>query len=127
MGLKVSFIPETLQNNNNFKFKNMNPVLNTSLISRKQFESILFNRFGLKLDMNKITKYLDTYSCNRHAYSVENPKVFTIDFIDSTGFGWANIYSEFYNKHTKPRTELFNEFKEFIGTHTFKIDNHFLI
>ncbi|QRE03491.1 hypothetical protein H0H26_11460 [Flavobacterium psychrophilum] len=77
--------------------------------------------------MNKITKYLDTYSCNKHAYNVENPLVFTIDFIDSTGFGWANIYSEFYQNHTNKKTDLFFEFKEFISTHTFKIGNHFLI
>jgi len=104
-----------------------NPVLNTKLISRKEFESILLNRFGLKLDLNSITKYQDTFSCNTHAYSVKNPLVFTIDFKDKINASWANVYGIFYTENTKPKTELFKEFKEFKNSHTFKIGNYFYI
>lgn len=105
----------------------MNPINNTVLVSRKHFESELFNRFGLKLDLHSICKYKDTYSCNKHAYSIENPLVFTIDYIDSFGISWANGNGEFYKDHTKPKTDLFKEFKQFKETHTFKIDKHFHI
>lgn len=105
----------------------MNPILNTNLVTKKQFETELFNRFGLKVDYSMITKYMDTYSCNEHAYKIKNPLVFTISFVDSFGFSWANVYGSFYKNHTKPKTELFKEFKQFISTHTFKHKNHFLI
>ena len=104
-----------------------NPILNTTLLTKKQFETELFNRFGLKPDYNKITKYMDTYSCNKFSYSVDNPLVFTISFIDNFGFSWANVYGQFYKNHTKPKTQLFKDFKEFINSNTYKYSNHFLI
>jgi len=107
--------------------QNTNPLINSKLISRKEFEEILLNKFGLKLELKSICKYVDKYSCNRHVYNYSEPKVFTIGFIDKTGFSWSNINGFFYNEHASKQTELYKEFKEFKNSHTFKIQNHFFI
>jgi len=105
----------------------MNPIKNTILIDKTDFEKSLFNLFGLKVDYDMICKYLDTYPQNQTEYNIKHPKVFTIDFVDKTGRGWANIYSDFYKNHTKPKTELFKQFKEFINTYTFRVGDYFFI
>lgn len=104
-----------------------NPIKNTKLLSKKEFLETLKNRFGLTIDKNSINKYIDNFNCNSHIYTKPSPKVFTITFIDRFGFSWSNTYGQFYKDHTKPNSLLFKEFKEFINTHTFKIDNHLYI
>ena len=104
-----------------------NPIIGTQLISRKEFENILLNRFGLKLDIDSIYLYVDGFSSNTHAYNIESPLVFTISFVDHLNASWANIYGVFYNEHTKNKTQLFIDFKDFISSYTFKYKNHFLI
>lgn len=105
----------------------INPIKNTKLISKKKFLEILKNRFELTIDKESINKYIDNFNCNSHTYNELNPKVFTATFKDSFGFSWSNTNGEFYKYHTKPNSLLFKEFKEFINSHTFKINNHFYI
>ena len=103
-----------------------NPIKNVQLISRHDFEQGL-KRFGLKISNDSICKYIDTYPQNQSQYNYEHPRVFTCDFVDETGHGWANIYSRFYKEHTIPKTDLFREFKEFIESYTFKIGHYYFI
>lgn len=104
-----------------------NTIKNTELLSKKEFLETLKNRFGLTIDKNSINKYIDNFNCNSHAYNNINPKVFTITFVDRFGFSWSNTKGEFYQNHTVPKTKLYNEFREFLNTHTFVIDKHFFI
>ena len=72
-----------------------NPIIGTQLISRKEFENILLNRFGLKLDIDSIYLYVDGFSSNTHAYNIESPLVFTISFVDHLNASWP-IYTGFF-------------------------------
>lgn len=105
----------------------MNPIKQTKLLSKKEFERQLKDRFNLVVDYKMITMYVDNYNCNKHAYSVEGPKVFTIDYNDIQGFGWANTNGWFYKHEVVQDTELLKEFKKFKNEHTFKHKDHFLI
>lgn len=104
-----------------------NPINDTILISRKEFESIIFDRFGLKLDFKALTMYVDTFNCNKHAYSIENPNVFTIGYLDKWGFNISNVNSCFYKEEYKANTELYYNFKQFVSGVTFKYKNHYLV
>ena len=104
-----------------------NPINNTKLISKKAFNDILKDRFGLTIDKNSIFKYVDKYTCNKHAYNKPAPQVFTITFVDRFGFSWSNTNGEFYKNNTIPKTQLYKDFKEFINTNTFIIDKHFFV
>ena len=104
-----------------------NPIKNKILISKDEFENILKTRFGLSINYNMIYKYFDTYPQNKEFYTIDNPPVFTIDFIDNTGSSWANINGQFYKEHTAKKTELFKLFKEFINKYTFKVGKYFYI
>ena len=104
-----------------------NPIINTKLITKKQFTNDVFNLFGLKLDFESVCMYKDSHSCNKWAYNIPDPLVFTASFVDHFGFSWANINGSFYAEHTIKKTDLFKEFKKYIENHTFKHKNHFYI
>lgn len=104
----------------------LNPIKNTQLISRSEFEAKL-KSFGLFICNDSVCKYIDNYPMNENFYELPKSRVFTIDFIDSTKVSWANTNGLFYKNHTIPKTSLFKEFKEFVSNHTFQIGNHFLI
>lgn len=105
----------------------MNPILNTKLISRKEFEKTILDRFGLRFYKESVTTYKDLYSCNKHAYSVEGPLVFTCTFIDRFGFSVSDVNGEFFKEQYKQGTQLYKEFREFLSSHTFKIKNHYFV
>lgn len=82
----------------------------------------LLKTFGLKLDNS--TKHLYYNTSNRHlGYWLEC----SIDAIDETNKGFANIYGVFYNEQIKNRTELYLEFKQFRNTYFTQLNSGHLI
>ena len=73
--------------------------------------------------------YIDSYSCNKHSYNIDNPNVFTIQYKDNykNSFNISNVNSRFYIEQYKENTELYHQFKSFISEHTFKFKNHYLV
>ena len=106
--------------------KTTNPHKNKIEISKQEFENSLFSLFGLKVDYSMVCKYIDTFDQNKDMYNIKSPKVFTVDFIDNTGFGWANINSDFYKKQCLKQTQLKKDFWEFKCTYTFKYKDYWL-
>lgn len=103
-----------------------NPIKDKQLLSKIDFENVLINQFGLKVDYSMICIYVDTFQNNQSFYTVKHPKVFTVSYVDRFGFGWANTQGEFYKNHTSNKTQLYKEFTAFLNNHTFKHDNAFL-
>jgi hypothetical protein len=105
-----------------------NPIINTVLLSRCDFETTLLNKFNLILDIESINMYKDNFSCNADSFNVKSPNVFTVSYKDNFkySFNISNVNSVFYSEQYKKETQLYREFKTFISTHTFKYKNHFL-
>jgi hypothetical protein len=92
-----------------------------NFVTLETYKEIL-STFGLKLDNN--SKHLYYNNLNR---KLGNWLECSIDAIDETNKGFANIYGTFYNNHAMKRTDIYIEFKKFRNTYFTELKTGHLI